>query len=154
MLMQNFTAIAIVSVTWILLGFSWAFGGNNQWLGDLHYIGLHNINDVVPTLGTAQTTPTMAFVAFQVTFAIITPALITGSTADRWKFGAFAAFVTIWSVVVYAPVAHWVFDGYGWLNRSSRSELRRALLRRGLRRWNRRAHQRRCRRAGHGARTR
>ncbi|MDT4977079.1 MAG: ammonium transporter, Amt family, partial [Pseudonocardiales bacterium] len=49
---------------------------------------------------------------------IITPALITGSTADRWKFGAFVAFVTAWSVLIYAPVAHWVFDGYGWLNRS------------------------------------
>ena len=52
------------------------------------------------------------------TFAIITPALITGATADRWKFGAFVAFVTVWSIVIYAPVAHWVFDGYGWLNRS------------------------------------
>jgi ammonium transporter, Amt family len=118
MLMQNFTAIAVVSVTWVLLGFSWAFGGNNQWLGDLHYFGLQNINDVVPTLGTAQTTPTMSIVAFQLTFAIITPALITGSTADRWKFGAFVAFVASWSLLVYAPVAHWVFNGYGWLNRS------------------------------------
>ncbi|MDQ2796867.1 MAG: ammonium transporter, partial [Actinomycetota bacterium] len=69
-------------------------------------------------LGTAQTIPTIVFVSFQLTFAIITPALITGSTADRWKFGPFVVFVTIWSVVVYAPVAHWVFNGYGWLNRS------------------------------------
>ena len=61
----------------------------------------------------------MCFVAFQLTFAIITPALITGSTADRWKFGPFVAFVTIWSIVIYAPVAHWVFDAYGWLNRSA-----------------------------------
>jgi ammonium transporter, Amt family len=118
MLMQNFAAIAIVSVTWVVIGFTWAFGGNNQWLGDLHFFGLQNINDVVPTLGTAQTTPTMAIVAFQLTFAIITPALISGSTADRWKFGAFVAFVTAWSILIYAPVAHWVFDGYGWLNRS------------------------------------
>ena len=118
MLMQNFAAIAVVSVTWVLIGFAWAFGGNNQWLGDLHYVGLQHMNDVVPTLGAAQTTPTMAFVAFQLTFAIITPALITGSTADRWKFGAFVAFVTVWSVLIYAPVAHWVFDGYGFLNRS------------------------------------
>jgi Amt family ammonium transporter len=118
MLMQNFAAIAVVSVTWVLLGFSWAFGGNNAFLGDLHFAGLEHIRDVVPALGSAQTTPTMAFVAFQLTFAIITPALITGSTADRWKFGAFVAFVAAWSVLVYAPVAHWVFDGYGWLNRS------------------------------------
>jgi Amt family ammonium transporter len=119
MLIQNYMAIAIVSVTWVVIGFTWAFGGTNPWLGDLHFFGMQHVNDVVPTLGTAQTTPTLAFVAFQVTFAIITPALITGSTADRWKFGAFVAFVTAWSILVYAPVAHWVFDGYGWLNQLS-----------------------------------
>jgi len=119
MLMQNFAAIAIVSVTWLVVGFSWAFGGEGKYLGDLHFAFMRNINDVVPTLGTFQTVPTIVFVAFQLTFAIITPALITGSTADRWKFGAFVTFVTIWSVVVYAPVAHWVFDAYGWLNRSA-----------------------------------
>ena len=118
MLMQNFAAIAIVSVTWVLIGFTWAFGGTGRFLGDFHYFGLHNIGDVVPTLGSAQTIPTIVFVAFQLTFAVITPALITGATADRWKFGAFVAFVAVWSIVVYAPVAHWVFDGYGWLNRS------------------------------------
>ena len=118
MLMQNFAAIAIVSVTWVIVGFTWAFSGDNQWLGDLHFFGLQHIRDVVPTLGSLQTTPTMAFVAFQLTFAIITPALITGSTADRWKFGSFVAFVTVWSIVIYAPVAHWVFNGYGFLNRS------------------------------------
>jgi Amt family ammonium transporter len=119
MLMQNFAAIAIVSVTWLLVGFTWAFGGDGKYLGDLHFAFMHHINDVVPTLGAAQTIPTIVFVAFQLTFAIITPALITGSTADRWKFGSFVVFVTIWSVVVYAPVAHWVFDAYGWLNRSA-----------------------------------
>ena len=118
MLMQNFAAIAVVSVTWICVGFALAFGGDGKYLGDLHFAFLRNINDAVPALGAAQTIPTIVFVAFQLTFAIITPALITGSTADRWKFGAFVAFVTVWSVVVYAPVAHWVFDGYGWLNRS------------------------------------
>ena len=65
--------------------------------------------------------PTLVFVAFQLTFAIITPALITGSTADRWKFGAFVAFVAAWSILIYAPVAHWVFNGYGWLNQSLHS---------------------------------
>jgi Amt family ammonium transporter len=117
MLLQNFAAIGVVSVTWILLGFTWAFGGDGKYLGDLHFAFMRNINDVVPTLGSAQVIPTLCFVAFQLTFAIITPALITGSTADRWRFGAFVAFVAIWSVVIYAPVAHWVFDIYGWLNR-------------------------------------
>ena len=84
MLMQNFAAIAVVSVTWILVGFTWAFSGEGKWLGDLHFVFLRHINDVVPTLGAAQSIPTMVFVAFQLTFAIITPALITGSTADRW----------------------------------------------------------------------
>ncbi|MDQ2838902.1 MAG: ammonium transporter [Actinomycetota bacterium] len=120
MLMQNFMAIAVVSVTWVLIGFTWAFGGNNRYLGDLHFFGLQHVNDVVPTLGSAQTTPTLVFVAFQLTFAIITPALITGSTADRWKFGAFVAFVAAWSILIYAPVAHWVFNGYGFLNQSLR----------------------------------
>ena len=118
MLIQNFAAIAIVSVTWVLIGFTWAFSGENPILGDLHFVFLRHMGDVVPTLDGVQTIPTMTFVAFQATFAIITPALITGATADRWKFGAFAAFVTVWSIVEYAPVAHWVFDGYGFLNRS------------------------------------
>ena len=119
MLLQNFAAIGVVSVTWILVGFTWAFSGDGKYLGDLHFVFLRHISDVVPTLGSAQVIPTMCFVAFQLTFAIITPALITGSTADRWKFGAFVTFVAIWSVVIYAPVAHWVFDAYGWLNRSA-----------------------------------
>jgi Amt family ammonium transporter len=118
MLMQNFACIAIVSVTWVLIGFTWAFSGDGKYLGDMHFAAMQHLGDVVPTLGTAQTIPTSVFVAFQLTFAIITPALITGSTADRWKFGPFCAFVTIWSIVIYAPVAHWVFDGYGFLNRS------------------------------------
>src|SRR4051812_44524818 len=118
MLMQNFAAMAVVSVTWVVLGFTLAFGGTGRYVGDLHYLLMHNVTDVVPTLGSAQTTPTVVFVAFQLTFAIITPALITGSTADRWKFGAFVTFVAAWSVLVYAPVAHWVFNGYGFLNQS------------------------------------
>jgi Amt family ammonium transporter len=116
MLMQNFTAIAIVSVTWVVVGFSIAFGGTGRFWGDLHYAGLQNLGDAVPVYGSAQTVPTAVVVAFQLTFAIITPALITGATADRWKFGAFAAFVAIWSVVEYAPVAHWVWAG-GWIGR-------------------------------------
>ncbi|WP_375489814.1 ammonium transporter [uncultured Jatrophihabitans sp.] len=119
MLMQNFAAIGVVSVTWALIGFSWAFGGTNKYLGDLHFALMHGMADASPTLGALQTIPTPVFFAFQLTFAIITPALITGSTADRWKFGSFVAFVTVWSIVVYAPVAHWVFDAWGWLNRSA-----------------------------------
>jgi Amt family ammonium transporter len=121
MLMQNFAAMAIVSVTWVVIGFTLAFGGTGPYLGDLHYLLLRNVTDVVPALGSAQTMPTMVFVAFQLTFAVITPALITGSTADRWRFGAFIAFVSAWSILIYAPVAHWVFNGYGFLNQSMQS---------------------------------
>jgi Amt family ammonium transporter len=121
MLMQNFAAMAIVSVTWVVIGFTLAFGGTGRYIGDLHFLFMRNITDVVPALGEAQTMPTMVFVAFQLTFAIITPALITGATADRWKFGAFVAFVSAWSILIYAPVAHWVFNGYGFLNQSMQS---------------------------------
>ena len=87
-----------------VIGFTWAFGGDGKYLGDLHFAFLRNIGDVVPTLGLgADRSRRWCFVAFQLTFAIITPALITGSTADRWKFGAFVAFVAIWSVVDLRP---------------------------------------------------
>ena len=119
MLLQNFTAIGVVSVTWVLIGFTWAFSGTGKYLGDNHFAFMRHLGDEVPTLGKAQLIPTLCFVAFQLPFAIITPALITGSTADRWKFGPFVAFVTLWSILIYAPVAHWVFDAYGWLNRSA-----------------------------------
>ena len=153
MLIQNFAAIAIVSVTWILVGFCLAFGGEGKFLGDLHFLGMQHINDVVPDARVrAQTTPTLAFVAFQVTFAIITPALITGAAADRWKFGAFVAFVAVWSVVDLRP-------GRALGVRRLRlaepiAATGRKVLRRRLRRRNRRPHQRRCRGPGHGARAR
>jgi Amt family ammonium transporter len=116
-LMQNFVCMGIVSVMWVLIGYSIAFGGDNGFFGGLHFIGLSNMAEMVPgyTDSAAQVIPPLAFVAFQMTFAIITPALFTGSTADRWKFGGFVAFVTIWTVVVYAPIAHWVFSPNGWL---------------------------------------
>jgi Amt family ammonium transporter len=121
MLMQNFAAMAVVSVTWVVIGFTLAFGGTGAYLGDFHYLLMRNVEDVVPALGQAQTMPTIVFVAFQLTFAVITPALITGATADRWRFGAFVAFVSAWSVLIYAPVARWVFNGYGFLNQSMHS---------------------------------
>jgi Amt family ammonium transporter len=117
MLMQNFVTIGIVSVVWVLVSFSIAFGKGNVLFGDLHFAGLQHMNEVLPgyTGDFAQVVPPMVFVVFQLMFAVITPALITGSTADRWKFGHFVPFVAIWSVVVYAPVAHWVFSPEGWL---------------------------------------
>jgi Amt family ammonium transporter len=117
MLMQNFVTIAIVSVVWVLVSFSLAFGKGNGFVGDLHFAGLQHMGEQLPGYvdNFAQVIPPLAFVAFQMMFAVITPALITGSTADRWKFSAFVPFVVLWSILVYGPVAHWVFSPEGWL---------------------------------------
>ena len=117
MLMQNFATIGIVSVVWVLVSYSLAFGGDNAYLGGFHFAGLKNMDQVVPGYegSFAQVIPPIVFVGFQLMFAVITPALITGGTADRWKFPAFLTFVIIWSIVVYAPIAHWVFSPTGWL---------------------------------------
>ena len=117
MLMQNYVVIGIVSLVWVLVGFSLAFGEGNGFVGDLRLAGLQHIGDVIPGYvdGAAQVIPPMVFVVFQLMFAVITPALILGSTADRWKFGAFVPFIALWSILVYSPVAHWVFSPEGWL---------------------------------------
>ena len=112
MLMQNFICMGIVTVLWVVVGYTLAFGrlGDSGWLGDFDFVGMTAISPA----RRSGTIPALAFVAFQLTFAVITPALITGATADRMRFGAWAWFVAIWSLVVYSPVAHWVFAG-GWL---------------------------------------
>ncbi len=120
MLMQNYVTIGIVSVIWVVLTYSLSFGvdwGGHGIIGTLHFAGLANMQQQVPgyTGASAQVIPPIVFVAFQLMFAVITPALITGSTADRLKFGGFVLFVIIWSILVYAPVAHWVFSPTGFL---------------------------------------
>src|SRR3954463_14050967 len=118
MLMQNIFAMGILAVLWVAVVFSLAFGdaGNAGWIGNFDYAWL---KDVGQGAGGGEffsflTIPFILFCAFQMTFAIITPALITGATADRLKFSAYAVFIAIWLVVVYGPVAHWVFAG-GWI---------------------------------------
>ena len=113
MLAQNFVTMGMVSMLWILGVYSLAFQGSNGLIGNLKNFGLNHIW-MQPT-GFALTIPPMVFVAFQLMFAIITPALITGASADRLKFGSWVAFSSIWLVIVYAPVAHWVFSPSGWL---------------------------------------
>jgi len=113
MLAQNFVTMGMVSILWILGVYSLAFNGTGGLIGNLHQFGLNHIWQQ-PT-GFALTTPPIVFVAFQLMFAIITPALITGGTADRLKFGSWVAFSSLWLVLVYAPVAHWVFSPAGWL---------------------------------------
>ena len=123
MLMQNVFAMGLLGVLWALVGFSLAFGnfGDGGWIGNLDFVGLADVGQQAATLASdggwlelSLTIPFILFAAFQMTFAIITPALITGSTADRLKFSAYAVFIGAWLVLVYAPVAHWVFGG-GWL---------------------------------------
>jgi ammonium transporter, Amt family len=111
MLMQNFFAMGIVTVIWVLFGYSLAFGdaGNAGFIGNFDFIGLKDIGNEV-----SGTIPTMLFSAFQLTFAVITPALITGAIADRMRWPAWVGFIALWSILVYLPVAHWVFAG-GWL---------------------------------------
>ncbi len=118
MLMQNFFAMGLLAVVWVALVFSLAFGdaGNGGFIGNFDFVWL---KDVGPALTDQEflsflTIPFVLFCAYQMTFAIITPALITGATADRLKFSAYAVFIGVWLVLVYGPVAHLVFGG-GWL---------------------------------------
>jgi Amt family ammonium transporter len=112
MLMMNFITIAIVGVVWVLVGYSLAFGDGGRFVGDFSSVGL---NGTVGELTGDGGIPVLAFVMFQAMFAIITPALFTGSIADRMKFGPFIAIVALWSILVYSPIAHWVWAGNGWL---------------------------------------
>ncbi len=117
MLMQNFFAMGIISVLWVLVGFSLAFGDGGGFIGNLDFLGLADVAKGLPgyTGDFALVIPPLLFVAYQMMFAIITPALITGATADRLKFGAYALFISLWLLIVYAPIAHWVFSPTGWL---------------------------------------
>ncbi len=115
MLMQNFFCLGIVSVLWAVVVYSIAFGGTSRWIGNFDFAWLGHFNTAPP--GLALTIPPSLFMTYQLMFAVITPALITGAIADRVRFGAWAWFVGIWVIVVYAPVAHWVFAPAGWLAR-------------------------------------
>ncbi|MFG0636743.1 ammonium transporter [Acinetobacter soli] len=107
---HSFVAAAIVSLVWVVIGYTLAFSPGNAFVGGLDKIMLSGIT----TTALSGTIPEILFVIFQMTFAIITVAIISGSVAERMKFGAFVAFITIWVIVVYAPITHWVWGG-GWL---------------------------------------
>src|SRR5258705_6744843 len=114
MLMQNFFCMGLVSVIWAALTYSLAFSGDNKWLGNLDLAWLRDAATTSPT-GLPLTIPPLAFMAFQLLFAIITPALITGAIADRMRFSGWVWFVALWAILVYAPIAHWAFSPAGWL---------------------------------------
>jgi Amt family ammonium transporter len=110
---QSFAITAIVTVLWVIIGYSLGFtngGANQAYIGGLDRLLLHGIGPGIAH-SLAPTIPESVFMTFQMTFAIITPALITGAFADRMKFSALIAFMTLWLLAVYSPVAHWVWGG-------------------------------------------
>ena len=111
MMLMSMITIGIVSVLWVIYGFKLAFGykDSSQWYGEFSLSGLGSAVNELTNNGGVYPIPLLAFAAFQLMFAIITPALISGAIADRTKFTAWAVFVTFWSTLVYFPVAHWVF---------------------------------------------
>ncbi|WSX95346.1 ammonium transporter [Streptomyces sp. NBC_00890] len=116
MLMMSFVSIALVTVVWLVAGYSLVFGDDafGGLVGNLAHLGLADIGPDALTGGV----PTLLFSTFQLTFAIITAALISGAVADRTKFAAWLVFVPAWTLLVYAPVAHWVWGPGGWIKDS------------------------------------
>ena len=111
----SFITIALISIQWVLIGYTIAFGeGGNALLGGLSYLGLQGVG-AAPNAEYAATVPHTAFMAFQMMFAIITPALITGAFVERVKFKTYLLFTLIWATFVYDPVAHWVWGSGGLL---------------------------------------
>jgi len=112
-LAQSFGATCVITVLWMVIGYSIAFTGSGKFIGDFKYaflapLGLNAVSSLAPTI------PESVYMMFQMTFAIITPALIAGALADRMKFSAFLLFMAAWLLLVYCPIAHWVWGG-GWL---------------------------------------
>src|SRR5881396_698918 len=108
-LMMSFSALGFVGLAWAFFGYSVAFGHASRWCGGGQYFFLRGVG-----LDAQGTIPHVLFFAYQGTFAIITAALISGAIVERMRFGPYVAFITLWSVIVYAPIAHWVWGG-GWL---------------------------------------
>src|SRR5258708_5302817 len=116
-MMQSFALMALITVMWALVGYSLCFGGNGPGIGGFEHAFLRGVG-VGPNPDYAGTIPQMTFMVYQLMFAIITPALITGATAERMKFSGTVLFLTLWFLVVYAPLAHMVWGKGGLLNAS------------------------------------
>ncbi|MGE5371948.1 MAG: ammonium transporter [Solirubrobacterales bacterium] len=114
-IMHCFVAMAVVSITWVLFGYSLAFGPDaGHVIGRLDWLGMNGVS-LAPNPDYAATIPHQAFAMFQLMFAIITPALIAGAFAERIRFSAFVVFLVLWSTFIYAPLTHWVWGTGGWL---------------------------------------
>src|SRR5213593_3322872 len=116
-LMQSFIILAVISIQWILWGYTLAFGPDKGGIiGGLEWFGLRGVG-VEPFDAYSKTIPHQVFMLFQMMFAVITPALITGAFAERKKFSAFLLFTVLWATFVYDPLAHWVWGDGGWLKK-------------------------------------
>jgi ammonium transporter, Amt family len=116
-IMHSFFMLALISVQWVLIGYSLSFGPDVRGvIGGLDWLGLRGVG-MEPNATYAATIPHQAFMVYQMMFAVITPALISGAFAERKRFKAFAVFSLLWATVVYAPVAHWVWADGGWLRK-------------------------------------
>src|SRR5579885_2786640 len=116
-MMQSFAMMAIISVLWAIVSYSLCFGTGNSFIGGFHHLFLRGVG-AQPDADYAATIPLQTFMIYQLMFAVITPALITGAFAERMKFSAMALFMILWSIVVYAPMAHMVWGKGGLLNAS------------------------------------
>ncbi len=119
-LMQSFAICSLVTVIWVVVGYSLAFMPGSQWLGGFGRFMLNGMiyqNEAKKVMvhEAASTIPESVYMMFQMTFAIITPALIAGAFAERMKFSAMMVFMGLWSILVYSPIAHWVWEPSGWL---------------------------------------
>jgi Amt family ammonium transporter len=114
-MMQTFAMMAVVTIVWALLTYSLAFGTGNAFIGGLHNVFLRGVG-LTPDPNYAATIPLQTFMVYQLMFAIITPALITGAFAERMKFSAMLVFMVLWTIVVYSPMAHMVWGFHGLLN--------------------------------------
>ncbi|MGA9882283.1 MAG: ammonium transporter [Candidatus Acidiferrales bacterium] len=115
--MQSFAMMAVITIVWAIVGYSLAFGSGTSFIGGLHHLFLHGVG-LAPDPAYSSTIPAQTYMMFQLMFAIITPALITGAFAERMKFSALLLFLTLWSLCVYAPMAHMVWGKGGFLNAS------------------------------------
>ena len=112
-MMQTFAMMAVITVLWALVAYSLAFGSGNAFIGGLHNVFLHGVG-LTPDPAYAPTIPLQTYMIYQLMFAIITPALITGAFAERMKFSAMLVFMVLWAIIVYTPMAHMVW-GVGGL---------------------------------------
>jgi len=113
-MMMSFIALGFSAVIWALIAYSLAFAPGNDWIGGLSRAMLNTVG--IEPVSQAPTIPHMLYMSYQATFAIITAALISGSIVERMRFSAYLAFISLWGIVVYAPIAHWVWGG-GWLSK-------------------------------------